>query len=379
MKDSILVCTMLTFFSITGFAQVVETIAGPNPRINNGLVVDSNGNIFASDLFGSGFNGSRVHKITPDGNSVLYASGLSQPAGLVFDDSGLLYVAEFTSGAISTVDELGNITRWIRGLNQPADLVFDSSGNLYVTNYGNGTISKVTIEGSVSTLTSGLNQPVGLAIDDSEQLYAANLNDGKIYSIDLDGNKSVLTTIEDTPIGFMTYSSGYLFVTSTGGHKIYRVDMDGNISDFAGTGIPGTNDGEVSVAQFTNPDGIAVSSTGDSLYVSENNSNLLRRIINDTTTGLQETSSPRKELERMYFYPNPAVNFATVQFRLNANSKVELSILSPGGQKILTIFSGYLTKGEYTYPVAVTAIPPGVYLVELKSNLSAEYITLNIL
>ncbi len=378
MKTRILI---IIFLSTTIFvdAQTVETIAGPNPRINNGLVVKDNGDVFASDLFGSGFNGTRIYRITSNGNGELFADNLSQPAGLVFDDWGILYVAEFTSGEISQIDEMGTVTTWMTGLSQPADLVFDSDGNLYVTNYGNGSISRITSQGELSTLTSGLSQPVGLAIDGNDYLYAANLDDGKIYKIDLEGTKSVLATIDDTPIGFLTFSQNQLYVTSTGGHKIYRVSLDGTVNEFAGTGISGTMDGEASTAQFTNPDGIAASLSGDTLYVSENNSNLLRRIILNSITGLNEITPQENELEHIHVFPNPANDFMTAQFQLNIDSQVELSVFSSTGDHIKTIISADLAKGDYTYIISIVDLLTGVYYFQFKSEQSCNYYPFSII
>lgn len=365
MKRSHVLCFLLLLFTNLQFAQNVETVAGPNPRVNNGIVVDENGEVFASDLFGSGFNGSRVYKISPSGDHTLYASGLSQPAGLALDENGILYVAEFTSGEISAVDASGNVNQWVTGLNQPADLVFDQSGNLYVTNYGNGVISKISPDGIRSTFATGLSLPVGLSIDENDQLYSANLGDGKIYRIDSGGNKTLLTTVEDTPIGFMTYSFGFLYVTSTGGNRVYKVSLDGTVSPFAGTGIAGEINGDAHTAQFTNPDGIAISPTGDSLYVSENNSNLLRRIVLGASTGASQVEK-HQEIEGVTLVPNPSITASELKFKLNQGGQIEVMIYASSGVLLKTIWSGHLIKGEYAFPVSLGDATPGIYYCQLK-------------
>ena len=366
MRNIILISWIVLFFVPNTYAQTVETVAGPMPRINNGLVVHHSGDVYASDLFGSGFNGSRVYKISPEGESMLYASGLSQPAGLVFSHSGLLYVAEFTSGQISTIDTEGNVDQFAAGLSQPADLVFDNEQNLYVTNYGNGTISKITPSGTISTLVAGLSQPVGLAIDLNQQyLYSANLNDGKIHQIDLDGNITLLTTISDLPIGFMTFSSGYLYVCSTGEHKVYKVGLDGDTSVFAGTGVAGSTNGSIDIAQFTNPDGIAVSPTGDTLYVSENNTNLLRRIIlGDISLGAKETSV-QGHLNDFKIYPNPAKSLINLELLKPINENVIYHIYNQDKQLIATQ-NIEIVKGRGQ--IQIEYLPAGAYLIEIHHN-----------
>lgn len=352
------------FISIYGHAQTVETVTGPSPKVNNGLVVHPNGNIYASDLFGNGFDGTRIYKITPDGTSEFYAGGLTRPAGLVFDlDHDLLYVAEFSSGEISRIDTQGKVTRFVSGLQQPSGLVFDTDTNLYVTNYGNGTVSRITPKGQISTLTSGLNQPVGIAIHNNT-LYVANLKDGKIYEIDLSGKKKLIATIKDVPVGFMTYSRGSLFVNSTGKHKIYEIDLDGNVvSLLTGTGRAGTVNGDLGTAQFTSPDGIAASPTGDTLYVSENTTNLLRRIILGRATNLSENELVASNLK---VFPNPIVDEGTIQFQADKNGDAQIAFYTNNGKLLKQVHQGYLHQGSHTFQLDAKGLPPGLYLCQVR-------------
>lgn len=372
----ILIIALIAWSASFTWAQTVETVAGPSPRINNGLVVHASGEIYASDLFGTGFNGTSLYKITPDGSSTLYATGLSQPAGLVFDTAGLLYVAEFTSGEISTVDAQGTVTLFASGLSQPSDLVFDAAGTLYVTNYGNGTISSISPTGMVSLFATGFSQPVGLAIDPDQNLYCANLNTGNIHKVDTLGNVAILATLMDFPIGFMTYSQETLYVCSTGGHLIYRVSLAGDIDLWLGNGLAGTVDGDATIAQFTNPDGIAASPTGDTLYVSENNTQLLRRIILNTTTGLDgPLFSP---LSGLTLSPNPIDDEATLSYELSHPCQIEVELLSVTGTGVKTLLSAHQQSGRHTLKLPVSDLPAGIYYCQLKGGGGTQTIKLRV-
>lgn len=354
-------------------SQSVETVAGPNPKLNNGLVVDAAGNIYASDLFGNGFDGTRIYKITPSGESELIASGLAQPAGLVFDAAGLLYVAEFSNGRIRTVDSEGNVENFVSGLSQPADLAFDADGNLYVSNYGNGTIRRITPDGSSSLFTSGLGQPVGITFDEEGFLYTASLNNGNIHKIDTEGNKTLLATIPENPVGFMTFGNGLLYLTATGTHKIYTVSLNGEVSVLTGTGIAGTVNGDLQIAQFTNPDGIAISSTGDTLYVSENNSNLLRRIILGGTTGISETSSEHKNSPfNLKLSPNPFNNIAEISYELKSSAQVNLSIFDSRGKMLIVLIDQFQQEGGYTIDLKPDFLTKGIYYFHLNVDNVSE-------
>jgi len=345
------------------WSQAVETMAGPLPKVNNGLVVATNGHIYASDLFGTGFNGNSISKFTLEGQSETVATGLSQPAGLAFDDKGLLYVAEFTSGEISTINEQGEIHLFASGFNQPADLVFDHLSNLYVSNHGSGSISKISPKGEVSTFVTGLNKPVGLAYH-KKYLYSVNLDDGKVYRIDSLGNKSLLSTLKHLPVGFMTYANEHLFVTSTGGHRIYQISLEGETIVLSGDGRPATTNGELSRAQFTMPDGIAASPTGDTLYVSENNTHLLRRILLKTPSGLEKLHFA--SYSQMELSPSPANTHTRLTLQLAEGDLLSISIAYSDGRVLQQKASRYFSKGRHTLTYDTRSFQQGLYFIRVE-------------
>ncbi|WNJ20093.1 T9SS type A sorting domain-containing protein [Pontibacter sp. G13] len=357
MKRLFVLCMGLMLAQSSLQAQIVETVAGPSPRFNNGVLVAPDGTIYASDLFGTGFNGDRIHKLSPDGTGVLFAQGLLRPAGMAFDAQGRLFVAEFGGGMVSWLDTAGNWTLFANGLNQPADVAFDSLGNLYVSNYGDGTVSRFTPSGMEDTFASGLGQPVGLAFDTLGVLHVASLNTGRIYRLTAPGAKELLATIPDTPIGFMDFARGGLYVAATGHHRIYQVAEDGTVSMFAGTGAMGETNGALDSAQFTSPDGVAASPTGDTLYISENTSNLLRRIIFPMQITL---SSDWTDAEySLYLFPNPAHHLLQIGGIPAEYETVEMQIYDLAGRlvwdrKLVPVQSG-VTR------LKVEGLPVGQY------------------
>lgn len=363
MKKHISVLGLILFVVLRTTAQQVETVAGPNPRINNGLTVGPNGDVFASDFFGSGFNGQQVNRITPNGETTLVATGLSQPAGLAFDQSGQLFVAEFTSGEISKIDSEGEVTLLVDGLNQPADLIFDDEGNLFVTNYGNGVLSKITPEGVVSTFATGLSQPVGITKDENGIFYVANLNTGEISKINELGEVSSLAVLDQNPIGFITYAAGHLYVTCTGCHRIYQVTMEGVATVYGGTGATGNDDGSLESASFTNPDGIASDASGDTLYISENNTNLLRRII-PTTTGIRGQAG-RNNVFLGQSYPNPVSAEICIPYQLLNSTDIELAVYSSKGRKLKVLIKGLETAGEHNLKWSTDELTAGLYYYQI--------------
>jgi DNA-binding beta-propeller fold protein YncE len=107
-----------------------------------------------------------------DGGPALQA-GLSNPAGMVFDKSGTMNVADTgdqrirkitPDGIINTVAVNG--TQGFSGdggpasaavLNNPAGLAIDSTGNLYVADLSNHPIRQISPSGTISTY-AGIGQ-----------------------------------------------------------------------------------------------------------------------------------------------------------------------------------------------------------------------------
>ena len=83
------------------------------------------------------------------------------------------------------------------------------------------------------------------------------------------------------PIGVAVDSSGNVYVADTGNHRIREITPGGVVSTFAGDGTEGHNDATGEAAQFNYPTGVAVDSSGN-LYVADAKNNRIRKIIIST-------------------------------------------------------------------------------------------------
>lgn len=82
------------------------------------------------------------------------------------------------------------------------------------------------------------------------------------------------------PTGVAVNGSGTVFIADTRNHKIKTISPEGVVSTFAGTGASGNTDGDVGTAKFYYPSDLAFDSKGN-LFVADNINNCIRKI--DTT------------------------------------------------------------------------------------------------
>ena len=163
--------------------------SGARFRNPSGVVVDSSGNVFVTDM-----SNYTIRKVTPWGEVTTVAGLPGQPG---------------------SDDGFGNNARF----DLPNDIAIDSSDNLYVTDTRKSTIRRVTQAGDVSTL-AGLAGSIG-AVDG--------------LGADARFNYPELLTSD---------SAGNLFVADSGNHTIRKISPDGAVTTLAGMpGQAGSEDG----------------------------------------------------------------------------------------------------------------------------------------
>src|SRR5207248_1857198 len=168
-------------------------------------------------------------------------SGINNPAGLAFDASANLFVAELNTGTIYKFTRTGTKTTFATGLNGPGGLAFDAAGNLFEGDSSGGTITKITPAGTKSTFASGLNGPGGLAFDSSGNLFEPDQFSGSIYKFTPAGTKTAFASGLNSPAG-LAVQPGQLTNIST------RLEvLTGNSVLIAGFIISGTDNKQVLV------------------------------------------------------------------------------------------------------------------------------------
>jgi gluconolactonase len=142
-----------------------------NTPAPEGPAFDDAGNLFVVCM-GNG----NILKITPDGQTDVFANTGGHPNGLAFGPEGLLYIAEAGLKAILVADGEGNLRTLAtegegQGFAGPNDLCFDARGNFYFTDpvgsKADNRVGKVwhcTPQGEAHVVAEGLAFPNGLAL-----------------------------------------------------------------------------------------------------------------------------------------------------------------------------------------------------------------------
>lgn len=258
------------------------------------------------------------------------AATFNGPQGLAMDAAGNLFVSDTynytirkieTNGLVSTIAGLPQTNGSDDGtsalFSQPAGLVIDDAGSLYVVDAMNNAVRKISLQGSswVTTTIAGdgvnghadgtnrlaqFNMPMGIARDFAGNLYVADSFNCSIRKVSPTGTNWVVTTIAGSntawgnadgtnsaarfsnPQGIAVDATGNLFVADTMNHTIRKITPAGTnwvVTTIAGDANfgGGWSDGTNSTAQFFGPSGVAVDGAGN-LYITESLSFTIRKI-----------------------------------------------------------------------------------------------------
>ena len=248
------------------------------------------------------------------------SSGLNEPAAVVTDSSGNLYITDSSDNRIAEyVPSSGSLTTFagmagtqFAGTNnglgsqarfsQPRGMVV-ARGGLIVADQANQLIRYVSFNGAVSNLAGvagviGANNgpalqatfsfPNGLVADAAGNIYIADEGDG----IRLLDTNNVVSTVnvggyqfsDPSAVALDDYNN--LWVADTGNDVICLVS-NGVVTVVAGIpGFPGTNDSPIATAaQFNSPGGLMWSGVNNSLIVSDTGNDTIRELFQTNFNG----------------------------------------------------------------------------------------------
>ncbi len=268
-------------------------------------------------------------------NGVGTSAQFNDPAGMVTDPAGNLYLADTRNHVLRRIGTNGTVTTFagLMGVpgsgdgtgpqarfNTPSGIAIDTTGSLLVADTGNHTVRKITPAGVVSTLAGAAGQsgftdalgaaarfqsPLGLAVAANGSLYVADCGNHLIRAISTGGGVTTLAGTPESwgsadgvgaaarfngPVGLALDQQGNLFVSDANNHTIRRVTPGGSVSTWAGVpGIDGSTNGDRATARFAKPAELVFDAHGN-LLVADSFNHVIRSISPDgivsTVTGL---------------------------------------------------------------------------------------------
>jgi hypothetical protein len=321
-----------------GSGSVDDTGSAARFYFPHGVAVDSGGNVYVAD-----YNNFTVRKVTSAGavTTLAGATGVQGsldgtgsaaqfrlPFGVAVDGAGNVYVADRDNQAIREISSGGVVTTLAGtasffssgsadGTGSAAQFYFpegvatDNAGNVYVADQSNHMVRKITSGGVVTTLAgkphrqiavdgagsaAQFNEPFGVAVDGAGNVYVGDTNNRTIRKIasggvvtTLAGSPGVSGSLDGTgsaaqfanPYGMAVDSSGNIYVADRDNQTIRKVTSGGVVTTLAGSpGNPGRIDGTGSAALFWLPIGVAVDSAGN-VYVADTINSAIRKITPD--------------------------------------------------------------------------------------------------
>ncbi|MGE0041261.1 MAG: hypothetical protein AB7H88_09440 [Vicinamibacterales bacterium] len=254
---------------------MVRTIAEV-PGGTGGLELGPDGAVYSSefgDTLDQGPMGTRVFRVTPDGEVSLFAEGFDGASGNAFDAAGRFVQSNIRGNTISLVAPGGAITTLTAdGLQNPVGVIQGADGDFYVANCGGNSVVHVTPDGTSSVFSDDplLKCPNGIAQGSDGAFYVSNFYNGDVVRVAEDGaDARLLVTVPGDNNGHLVFGNGVLYVAGRGAHQIFQVGLDGETEVVAGSGARGHADGPAGEATLSLPNDLALSADGRTLYFNE--------------------------------------------------------------------------------------------------------------
>ncbi len=243
---------------------------------------------------------------------------LSSPAGLAFDTSGALLIADglfnqirsATAGRIAKVFGDGYATSAFNRVDRPQGVARDRFGFLYIADTDNNRILRADPSGAANVFAGGrgrgfngtfgtattiaLAAPRAVVADADGVIYVADTDNCRIRKVTqglmstiagggtcaYSGDDGPATSAGLIPMDIALDGKGGMLIAEGLNHRIRRIDLTtGIITTVAGIGTAGHggDGGSAKLAQLNDPRGVAVDSAGR-IYVAEYGSSMVRLI-----------------------------------------------------------------------------------------------------
>ena len=298
--------------------------------------------------------------------------GMDFVTGMGVSADGDLYYADTNLGVVRKRAPNGDISDVVTGLDGPVGIAMCPAGDCFYLNTmrSPGYIYRITFDGAVTEVYSALGGgATDIAVDAAGNLYIAYFNNREIKKLTPGGTLEPLATL-DSWVGYITFANGVLYVTAWEKHMVMEVDpFTGDLTQLAGSGTRLTEDGDaIDGGSFNEPNGIAASVTGDTLWVSQNSDRSIRAVTGVRPAGLSVDRTAPESFLLDQNYPNPFNPVTTIPVHLDEAGQIRLTVHNTLGTVVAEVFTGYRPAGEHTFSWDAGSLPSGIYLYRLEAS-----------
>ena len=368
---------------------------------SGGMIMGPGGLLYVSNFVRIDFSsapgnvGSEIYRVNPaDGSVELFADGFNGPFAMAFNHNGDLLVTNWHFGTVDEVSPAGGVSGFGTPGGIASGIAVAADSSVLVAKCEPPADRGIVRFPPGSSIfaefidTSGIGCPLGLAFDEEGNLYVSFRGTpsvgGVIRKYGPDGSDLGVVASLAEILSFLNHivyspAANALYVTATLDHRVWKITLDGTVSVLAGSGFPGTADGAGTSASLTRPNGLALSVTGDTLYVNQTlsetsaNPNSIRMITGvlnaDTSPVANEDGAEVPErfiLEQNY--PNPFNPATTIRFTLAQPQEVTLTVYDVYDREVATLLDGLRPAGTHEVVFDARALASGSYVYRLQAG-----------
>lgn len=330
---------------------------------------------------------------------------ISYVHGVAFDPGGNVYIGDTSNHVVRLVNPKGNIytfagngTQGYSGdggkainaeLVSPAGIVADQAGNIYIADYGNSTVRKVATNGMITTFAgtgtwgysgdggpankAALAHPISLAVDNAGNIYIADPGNTNIREVTTDGNIHTLFSNLDAE-SIAVDSAGSIYYPNYINSTVQKILTNGTTFTIAGNGTPGFSGdgGPATSAQLNTPYGVAVDPSGN-VYVADFG-NMAIRLLTPVPSSVGVVNAANGQGlaiapgEIIAIYGTNLGPAAPASQQLDANGIFEAQLAGT-----TVSFNGINGPVLYTSPTQIDAIVPYAMANATMANISVNY------
>jgi len=164
----------------TGAPKGSVTVKGMTTGVINDVEVARDGTIYATQTGNDDPNSWKVFKVTPQGDSSVFASGapLNRPNGIAFDPKGNIVVVNIGTADVLTFSPAGQLLTTEQSTDAGNDgLAILPDGTKFVSSVRQGTVARIRPGQKAELIASGLPTPASMCYDSKRNRLVIPAND----------------------------------------------------------------------------------------------------------------------------------------------------------------------------------------------------------